>query len=498
MIFSLDNKEEKFFSVFFYIISTFFAIALLSRVFNSNGYFMDMLEHIHAAFLVSEGFVPYIDFFEHHNPLLWYLFAPVTKLFERQIIIVYIARIIAFGGNLGILYMLYQVAYKYGKNHIYAQTSILLCMLFPFMWYDAQNLRPDIFMYLFILLSINSFLDYLEKRKTLKLCLSYLYFFIAFLFIQKTVLYGIGFIFANLYLLYNKKIILKDILYALIVPVLLFCIFIFLLYNAKQLDNWFYYNFIFNNLLIKYYRNGNYLDFSTLLLALITCYYYKHSYKGSIIFFIWLASCFSIFYFAPHFYYCFFYIILTSLILARPITYCLNKKFVISMCILLSVFIISFSKIFITTNTLKPHIEIMEYIIKNTNKNDKLLNAHIPYGVFNYDTDFYWFGFHNIVIVSDLFTNKSFNYNEQIKMNKPKYVFMNDSLFDKVAYKNSTWINRRNSSIIQKAAKGDLSYLDNITEINYDYWRIDINFIKNNYKFVKTFDRTELWKRIDN
>ena len=41
----------------------------------------DIIEHIHASFLVGEGKVPYKDFFEHHNPLLWYLFSGVIEAF---------------------------------------------------------------------------------------------------------------------------------------------------------------------------------------------------------------------------------------------------------------------------------------------------------------------------------------------------------------------------------------------------------------------------------
>ena len=40
----------------------------------------DNVEHIHATWLVAYGEVPYRDFFQHHNPLLWYLFAPVIRL----------------------------------------------------------------------------------------------------------------------------------------------------------------------------------------------------------------------------------------------------------------------------------------------------------------------------------------------------------------------------------------------------------------------------------
>ena len=68
---------------------------------------MDHAEHIHAAWLVWQGQVPYRDFFQHHNPLLWYLFAPVTQLFYRDTAIVYAARVAAILGWGAVLYKLY-------------------------------------------------------------------------------------------------------------------------------------------------------------------------------------------------------------------------------------------------------------------------------------------------------------------------------------------------------------------------------------------------------
>ena len=36
----------------------------------------DTLEHVHTSWLVWHGKIPYKDFFQHHNPLLWYIGAP--------------------------------------------------------------------------------------------------------------------------------------------------------------------------------------------------------------------------------------------------------------------------------------------------------------------------------------------------------------------------------------------------------------------------------------
>ena len=40
----------------------------------------DNVEHLHSSWLIWQGYQPYKDFFQHHNPLLWYLSAPFVAL----------------------------------------------------------------------------------------------------------------------------------------------------------------------------------------------------------------------------------------------------------------------------------------------------------------------------------------------------------------------------------------------------------------------------------
>ena len=39
----------------------------------------DESQHLHAAWLVGQGQVPFRDFWEHHLPLFYYLLAPLTR-----------------------------------------------------------------------------------------------------------------------------------------------------------------------------------------------------------------------------------------------------------------------------------------------------------------------------------------------------------------------------------------------------------------------------------
>jgi hypothetical protein len=43
----------------------------------------DEIEHVHSAWYVLTGRLPYRDFFQHHHPLLWYVLAPLLLLLDE-------------------------------------------------------------------------------------------------------------------------------------------------------------------------------------------------------------------------------------------------------------------------------------------------------------------------------------------------------------------------------------------------------------------------------
>src|SRR5262245_18678610 len=56
----------------------------------------DELEHLHAAFCVSRGELPYRDFFEHHGPALYYALLPLFKLCGPQLSVLWIGRFLVW------------------------------------------------------------------------------------------------------------------------------------------------------------------------------------------------------------------------------------------------------------------------------------------------------------------------------------------------------------------------------------------------------------------
>lgn len=179
------GRAMRLLNTVFYAAMVLFAAVAVWRVCRGAGFFMDTAEHIHSSWLVSIGKVPYRDFFQHHNPLLWYLFAPVTQLFYRDTAIVYAARVAAILGWGAVLYKLYAlVCAGFGgraagsagdesgpravadagfsgcrgdasdvgleadaaAKRMTAQWALLFLLALSPLWKDVQNLCPDIFM----------------------------------------------------------------------------------------------------------------------------------------------------------------------------------------------------------------------------------------------------------------------------------------------------------------------------------------------------------------
>ena len=231
------GRAMRLLNTVFYAAMVLFAAVAVWRVCRGAGFFMDTAEHIHSSWLVSIGKVPYRDFFQHHNPLLWYLFAPVTQLFYRDTAIVYAARVAAILGWGAVLYKLYAlVCAGFGgraagsagdesgpravadagfsgcrgdasdvgleadaaAKRMTAQWALLFLLALSPLWKDVQNLCPDIFMLWGMLAGTERFFAYLDGQRRRDLVLSYLWWTAAFLFLQKAVLPGAGFAAANL------------------------------------------------------------------------------------------------------------------------------------------------------------------------------------------------------------------------------------------------------------------------------------------------------------
>lgn len=206
----------------------------------------DDVEHLHSAWLIFQGKVPYIDFFQHHNPLLWYLFAPLMGLFAYNLVVFDIVRIIS---TLVMFLTLYYAGRIAGQNICKDKYATLLAIASVFPSYVAlsgQDFRPDNYMVCSFIAGLYYFFAYLENYKTRNLVISFFLMFLTFAFMQKSVFFLGIFGLIVLYLLYKKDIKMPDFAKALILPLIGVIWFIGWLVYHHMLELYWKANFIFN------------------------------------------------------------------------------------------------------------------------------------------------------------------------------------------------------------------------------------------------------------
>lgn len=208
----------------------------------------DTLEHIHSSWLVYANFVPYRDFFQHHNPLLWYVFSPFVGLhakgFDDEWITagVTAAAILASFANFGYLYL---ITSRFLSDKLGGLISASIALT-PYMLLSIINFRPDNFMLLAFFAGLYYYFSYLENKRRFQLCVALILFWASFMFLQKIVFTLILMGCISLYLLWKRQILWQDMLISLFIPVLLSVWFVAYLYQQDILSIWYHSNFTFN------------------------------------------------------------------------------------------------------------------------------------------------------------------------------------------------------------------------------------------------------------
>lgn len=219
---------------------------LLALLFNTT-LLSDDFEHLQMSNLVSQGYVPYRDFFEHHHPLLWYLFAPfMTILPQNLIAALYFARFFALAVRMVMLYFIYMMFKKFFNDKKLMLYFLLVVFSFYPLWYGFSYFKPDIFEQMFYFMGLYWFFRYIDGANRKDLIISGIHFTVAFLFLQ-TAIFGILPLFiVFVYVAKNSSRAIKDFLSAMIIPLFLTAGIIIYMYNHEILERYFELNWIFN------------------------------------------------------------------------------------------------------------------------------------------------------------------------------------------------------------------------------------------------------------
>lgn len=455
------NLSEKNTKILALLIALIESTLLIIVALNWSGSHFDDLEHLHASFLVSEGFVPYKDFFEHHHPLLWFLFAPIIKIFHNNAYVYYVSHLFSLVFSMVTWFFVYKILTNFISNRKSWIMSLIFLSMFAWKFRENQiEFRPDIYMYTTFWIGLYYYMLHLKTSKVKYLGISFSFFMISILFLQKIaiLLFFLGLY--TLHLLLNKRLKLNNILISTIPAIIILLIFISYLLFTDSIDKYWLLNFKLNSVMGKHY-GLTYLDFSFknipiyipfnngygavqfgyfnimlsyLTICLIPFLLMKKNLSDNekiyrqIISLMFVAELIArLFTFSPYAHYFNIFPILSAMIIFSVFTDNKNniKNYISSLFVIIYL-ICSIDYIMGKINITIPNhfVSKLQYIINNADNNDIVFNGlEDNINIFNKDADYIWFGINYAGYIYDVYyNNNQYDINEVIKMKNPRFI----------------------------------------------------------------------------
>lgn len=377
----------------------------------------DNVEHLHTSWVIWMGYFPYRDFFQHHNPLTWYLSAPLVAYLINNINIFAIFNVISMLG-------LYLIAYYHSKIFLLYESNKTVALFLAAIIVSAYSLlwstdyRPDTFMFIFFYMGLFYLLLYVKENKCRALVISFLCFFISFMFTQKVLMHVVVPGLAIIYWLYRRKIKFMDLIKASVAPLILLACFISYLYCNDALGVYWLSNFEFNTHIPEVFQENRiilppreYIDFYIFVpIAGIATIYFLFKGNCAEKLFSWmflLELIFRAFYFSAFLHYVIFLLMLSIMLsvmfLSKPLEY---KKLIIWAEIVFIVLVVTYElKMSYTDVKLMLVVGVLAitmFVTQNVNKDTFLSVIGIIYllfmGFYSYQMTYKRnIGTHNVV-----------------------------------------------------------------------------------------------------
>ena len=149
----------------------------------------DEIQHLHAAWLVSQGQKPFRDFFEQRHPTNFYLLAPLTVVMEgspRALVVA--ARAIDLALLIAVLAAFLATVRPLLRDQRAAWPALLLlgCFLFA---RNSMEVRPDPWMNAWCVVGLWQWTAYLRDGAPRRALWAGLFFGIAIVFLQKAIVF---------------------------------------------------------------------------------------------------------------------------------------------------------------------------------------------------------------------------------------------------------------------------------------------------------------------
>jgi hypothetical protein len=387
--------------IFSFLFLTFYS---MTRLFDS-----DEFEHIHSSWMVYQGKIPYIDFFEHHNPLMWYCFSFIIIIFGETINTIFIARLFILFCEFGIFALVYLICKNMGVKRKYCIIGILLLIFSYTYLVKSVEFRPDVVQTLTSLFSLYFIFKFIDSKKISNIIYAGLFLSISFLFLQKALFFILGIIFSLFYLFLKGKIYLKEIIIFgifLLIPIALFLFYFFL---NGALDDYFFLNFTLNSNylnIVSFFSNIKYFlfDWIVFFIGTISIFYFlkKKDVVKNILLSICIFSMFFSLFFVKVVYTQYFMTIIPILIISevsfmQKFDILKSKKLLLLFLgiLIIPTLIIVCLRFENSLNTLIHQISISKFVLENTKSGDFVYDGDIQFNLFRNDLDFFWFSFNN-------------------------------------------------------------------------------------------------------
>lgn len=428
--------QRKFFYPFIGIMCFLNIVGVVLCYFYGNTIIVDEIEHLRASWFISSGYLPYRDFFEHHHPLLWFLWAPMMKILPQQIDwALYSARFAAALLSTGSLI----IFFIWVKRFFGGSKTACLALCFSFIiyvsWYTFSIFKPDTFARFFYMLGLYQFFAFCQNKQTKDLIWCGVNFTISFLFLQTIIFSVLPLAFPLFWLLYKKQISWNTLLIALAAPLFMLCAVLMFLYATDSLAAYFQLNWIFNSYLFKaapFYNDpvigfyGIYIVLAVIS-ALLLLFKHKTNFNTNMVIILFFGELFHLLCFSavmPHY---FVYLLIFSAIIFALVCQDITDSVLINTIkagLAASVVINAFMLYFCNN---KDILKIL-HIIENSD-NKTVLNCGDIFYVWEPLHHYYWFYPYMEAIDSILYNRyPEFDINEYLQTYKIEYISMNKSV----------------------------------------------------------------------
>lgn len=404
------SDHEKGVAVFTLILIVIMAMARIYENF-SLGFSHDSAQHLHVSWLLSQGAIPYRDFFDNHPPLFW---LPISILFRCSPFpavqtFFYFAKTVTAGCFLLLLWVLFVLARKINGQTLAGLLTVLVFVASVPSRDVYFEVRPQILMFVFFLFGLYFFILFLrqdEKKIYLLLSSAMLVFSQMLLPIMP---YIAGGLFLCMSVLVGRSKGMLYVLWYLVLPaIIVTLVSILLMTLVVDISDLYDYVILFNLKInphavtpkYRYFEPFAHLPLLLFGMLGIVAVLYKRLQLMYIIIGILLISAIELIYLFHSLWpqhYMTFYIVLA--LLAGPLVSSANQSKRLQSSLLLGAGLLCFY-VFAAGSDLRGsgrissrnYVADLDFMLANSAPSSKVFLSPSRHPIFRRDASFYWFG----------------------------------------------------------------------------------------------------------